>query len=294
MDDQLLKGLGRFEYDEIDAYNASLLLHGLESLSQLRCAKQGELTLSKHTSDAKTVGTLAHAAVLEPDRNLDEELIPSLLREGTTEHIIVPPEIRSRRGKAWEEFCEEHADKTILRQRDIDDAKERNKIAYKVRDAVFSHEFSSELLGRCKEYELTLICTDSGILCKGRADAVGPGLLVDLKTTAAIGNSAFGRQVGNFHYGERMALYRRWLRKITGDPIDEVWLIAVKNKDNFDVAPTRVPPEYLDQGEKRMLPVLQGLAWSIENERWPGICPQFRELHIHNWDMDDDEVELTA
>lgn len=283
----ILRDLRRQQYDQIWAMNATLLLKGRLSPKHLRSAITS--TTPEEASDAKRLGTISHAAVFEPDVDLDAELMPSLLEPGTTEWVIQPGDIKVRRGKKWEEFAEAHAGQTILTEKKIDEAREQNKVAYKIRDAIHAHPRAVQLLEWCSEYELTGLCVDCGVPCKFRIDG-GPEILLDLKTTRSIDNHAFGKQCANLGYGFRLACYRRWLAKIFGEPVEEIWMIAVENVEPFDVAPRKVPDEFLDQNEPLLLKQLQGYQHAKQHDQWPGVCPDWEPLVIPLWAMSDDEV----
>lgn len=98
------------EYHRHPAYSKTRLSCFAES-RRLYQAIHVDGSITPKSSDAKDLGSFAHAAILEPDR-----------LEG--EFIRIPPEVLTKDGKragnAWKQFAAEHADQTLLKERDWD------------------------------------------------------------------------------------------------------------------------------------------------------------------------------
>lgn len=118
----------------------------------------------------------------------------------------------TRKGKEWEAFQSENADKLIIRKSDFDEVRQGALIA------AACPEIRS-LLADC-EIEAALLWNEQSILCKGLVDAVskttahGTVNIPDLKTSARIDEQSAVRTVQSLHYRQKMALYRRAVSKI--------------------------------------------------------------------------------
>jgi hypothetical protein len=122
--------------------------------------------------------------------------------------VMIPESVLTangqRRGKAWEAFRAQHADRVLLRPRDA-------AIVAEVREACYRHPTARRLLefdgGGRSEHVLHWTHDETGTPCRGRADRLTPAFIADLKTTSLADLDAFGRKAYDFGYHRQAAFY---------------------------------------------------------------------------------------
>ena len=270
------------DYCEIIALNPSLILKARKSLKHFKWHLDNP---SDKTTDALRLGTLSHAAILEPDRDLLSMVEESLLEPGKPTMVIWSG--GRRYGKAWNDFQEEHKHQTIVTQKMLDDAHALCAEALLMADAVHDHKFAMSLLDKC-EFEVAAFTDYEGQSVKGRLDAYKPGCIPDLKTSKDVSARPFGNDAAKFNYHVRLGCYKEFVTRITGQ-VPECWLIAVEKEPPYDVVCYRVDDAVTEWGWKIAADLLNQIKWGYENGKWPGINDGFDELHFPNWAMPNDE-----
>ena len=276
----------RAEYDSLPFVNPSLLMYATKSLKHFRAAQLGDIT--SDTSDAKQLGDFSHKALLEPHIDLTKEVKRQMLEPGTTDFAIWTGKVRN--GRAWAEFQEDNAEKTIIRQQDLDAAYDRAKTAITVSKAVLANTTAAALLEGTKT-EQTVTCELCEVMCKGRMDAYKPGVIVDLKTCRDPSNYAFGKQCAQLRYNVRLGCYRAFVEAVNGQR-PEVWLIAAETSPPYDVAVYRPPEQFLDNGWLVAEKALKAIAEAERTDYWPGVCESSEILYVPNWAMEEQEADL--
>jgi len=260
----VLTDLSWTEYLSLPGLNPSKIVPGIKSMLHLTAAGAAA---EKPNRDS-IVGSVCHCLVFEPER-LHERYA---LYQGKT-----------RRGKEWDAFCEANPGKEFVKANEFEQAQ-------RIRDAVLGNKLALEYI-RNTEHEVSVLCEDFGVQCKGRIDGLGSHLLVDLKTTPNIEMFAFGRVFANLRYAVKLACYKRWAEKVTSRFIDQVVLITVENKAPFDVAVVPVPLAVLENAWPLAESVIRQVPDCIRADRWPGIADgELYELHVPNWAMSEDEI----
>jgi len=228
----------------------------------------------KKATDAMALGSLAHAMILEPETVAD-----AFVRQ--------PDEIKQRRGSAWDGFCAEAGDRTIVRADDY-------RRAEGMRRAVEGHPVARRLLsGRT---EVSAFWTDQGVRLKARADALPEDgtvpllgedgevmeypcsrVIVDLKTT----RSADIRQwttwaLERFGYHYQAGHYRRVL-EACGEARERFVFVVVESEARIlgdDGEPAHVVEVYemrlstLSVGEMKAAGAVRKVAACQETGAW--------------------------
>ena len=202
-----------------------------------------------------TVGTAIHCALLEPDKFA-----------GT------------RRGKAWDEWQEEHPGVESLKPAEA----ERVRLSAA---AVRGHRVASRLLDGCRvEESTTWTDPDTGLACKGRLDAIAPHYVVDLKSTRDPSPRAFERSASDMLYHGQLGFYADGAvvsGKVTG--CAPPYIIAVQSAEPYDCAVYQLTPETLAAGRALYRSLMRRLQQCIEADFWPGVCPDLEQLELPPW-----------
>jgi exodeoxyribonuclease VIII len=241
------------DYSAATGLNWSSLKHLARSPLHYRWAKDHETP----ETDAMIVGRAIHTACLEPMQFLRRYA----LWEGGV-----------RRGSAWEEFAEANAGKTILREQDYARVEAIGK-------AVRGHEAASAVLAGC-EYERAILWTRNGRACKARLDAIKPGTVADLKSTADL--SRFAGAVARYLYHGQLAWYREAAISLGMDP-PKCIMIAVETREPYDVGVFCASDAMLAEGDALIDRLLSVLADCEASGSWPGACPLIAELDLPAW-----------
>lgn len=264
------------DYASIDATNISRLKELRRSPQHYRWA----LTHAK-VSNALTLGTATHVAVLEPERYASEFAIWS----NRTDAGKMSP----RNGKTWDAFRELHAGRTILT---ADEAGESNAIAAAVR----ADETAMKYLAT-GEPEVTMEWDEDGRPCKGRVDWIthieSEPYLVGLKTTRDCRHFAFGAQAAKLEYGMQWSFYYDGFIAITGKT-PKVIEIVVESTAPYAVATYRIENDILLQGRDNYRELLKVLRECEESDEWPGpvVGEQILTMPTYYYKIDDDIADL--
>lgn len=253
----VIPGQSRDEYDASRRVNWSTLRHIARSPQHYLHA----LRAPHEETDAMRLGSAVHTAILEP------ETFP--------ERYVVWTGGR-RYGKAWDDFCAEHAGRDILTQ-----AQYEQCVAMQA--AVHAHPVAAGLV-RGGQAEVSVEWTDSetGIECKGRIDYIREDCIVDLKTARDASPDGFGRAAWNLDYIAQLAWYRDGYAAATGRELP-VRFIVVENSEPHVVAVYDMPEHILEIGRETYEDLLGRLQECQRSGRWPGYSDEAMELELPRW-----------
>ncbi len=218
-------------------------------------------------SPAMRFGTLAHLAVLEPDRfNSECIVLPTLDR-------------RTKAGKeAWEEFQANHPDQELL-------TNDEHTHITAIRDAVRAHPIARKLLDQIDQVEASTFWTDpaTGVECRCRPDAIlGNGMLIDLKTTDDAG-PGFHRSVAKYRYHVQAAFYGDGMGGMEERPMV---FIAVEKKAPYLVSCNIIGPDSLVAGREAYRRNLDTYAKCVESGIWPGYPDAIQTINLPDWELE--------
>lgn len=164
---------------------------------------------------AMVFGTLAHLALLEPQR--------------FNESFAFKPDVdgRTKAGKAeWEAFRAGLGDRTAVSK---DDWALACRMAYEVNRVPFGRK----LLGGDHERVFRWVDPDTGEECKIRVDALfmvgGIPVIIDYKTTTDASTDAFSRKCLNLGYDFQAGMYCEGVERVTG--VRPRFVFIVQEKD---------------------------------------------------------------
>lgn len=237
------------EYQAIDALNPSLVLHMRQSALEMDYYR----THPKPETTGMRLGTLIHLAVLEPERFQNQVVVWN----------------GARRGKLYNDFCDENEGKSIL-------SDDEYATCLHICLAIEQHPVAGDLLGRGDtegEFEVSMVWNDyhTGLLCKTRIDLLTPGVITDLKTTKGkvADEFALRRTASTFGYHIAMGARQDAVNTLTGVAPD-CKLIFVEQNPPHDVVVKTVNDAVLSQGQDIWYKLLGQVAECEKNGVWPG------------------------
>jgi len=220
-----------------------------------------ERRVAKTETKAMLLGTLAHLAILEPNK-LDGAFV--VRPAGMT--------FTTKEGKEWKAA---QSDTPILDQSEAD-------TLYGMRDAVAAHEAASALL-KGADYEVSLWAEHptTGLPIKGRVDALGAGIIADVKTCEDASPSGFAASAARLFYDLSAAHYMG-LADLCGRPADTFWWIAVEKAAPYAVAVYQPSEEIMARGMRLAEQALARIAACCEAQEWPAY-PASAVLQFPAW-----------
>jgi hypothetical protein len=269
-DVEIIRGMPIADYLAIPAASASALhMLGTKSPAHLKAQREQP----REQTDALTLGTAAHVAILEPG------LFAS--------HFAVGP-VDDRRVKDWKAFAAECADAGIGALRPMDMA-----VIDAMKASVMAHEAARYLLDRACDAELTVTWIDATtqVVCKARIDALVPeaAATVELKTAFDAGRSGFERAIWNHGYYTQGAWYIGAANRIPERSVEYVnhAIIALEKEPPYAVNAFLVRDEAIQAGRERLDRWLKRYAECEAAGEWPcesaEYSPRFMDITLPPW-----------
>ena len=133
-----------------------------------------------------------------------------------------------------------------------------------MRDAVIANDQARRTI-HAGEKQVSMVWRDeaTGILCKGRADLVLPGCIVDLKTARDASPDEFSRALARFGYHVQGHAYCTAWEQLRGEPMGFSFIV-VENGDVPAVALYELAPAALTIGGLVWRRALDRVAWWIQ------------------------------
>ena len=277
----IYRELTRDEYERIDAVNQSRLKAFARSAAHGRHA----MLNPKLPTDAMSVGTALHMAVLEPERF-------------KAEYVVAPKcDRRTNAGKAeWASFQAANAARSLLNPDEMESC-----IAMSA--ALHVHPLAGPLLRAPGVSEVAAVWKDSetGLLCKGRLDKltrfVGQNLIIDVKSTRNAQppeqdehSCLFGADALKLGYLFQAAFYLDGLAAL--QPAERgYWILAVENEAPHAVAVYELPDEAIEYGRTEYRRALKRYADAKRTDCYPGYHEGKHILNLPRWARQTMEVE---
>lgn len=210
-------------------------------------------------------GRGVHCALLEPD-------------EFDLRYIVYDGK-RDARVKAYQEFLAEHPGVDPIKQHERD-----SMLA--AADSVRRHPVAWGILKHCRyEESLTWTDADTGLLCRGRLDAICPEYIADLKTSRDISPRAFPRDCARYMvHGQVGGMYQHGatvLRLIDGTV--SPYIVAVDTEPPHDVAAYQMSAEDVAAGRQLVVSLMRQLEACIASGIWLGQVPDLQQLQLPPW-----------
>ena len=223
----------------------------------------------REPSKAMMLGTMAHVAVLEPQK-LDAAFVEKPEgKEG---------DFRTKEGKEW---------KAKMGNTPILDADEARAVRG-IRDSIAANRAARDLLAETQSEVALFAEHRSSLWIKGRVDALKvvddmESVIVDVKTTSAGADYlTFSRQAASLNYHVSAAWYCH-LAGLNGLPPARFYWIAVEVAPPYAVAVYEIHPDALDLGVGMMNDALELIAQCEDAGVWPGYAPEVQCLNLPSW-----------
>jgi hypothetical protein len=137
-------------------------------------------------------------------------------------------------------------------------------------EALANHRLASMLLAR-GDAEVSAFAPDpaTGVMRRGRADWVSPGVITDYKTAASADPGAFARAAASFGYHMQAAWYLDLWHDL-GEPIERFAFIVQEKTPPYLVEVIELDEDALDLGRRRNALALQVYRDCRAAGLWPG------------------------
>jgi exodeoxyribonuclease VIII len=218
---------------------------------------------------AMELGTAVHHWILTPDEAVD--------------HVAVIPEDINRRTKAgreaFEEWTKQHEGKTFVSPADS------RRIAG-MAGTVKRHKAAQQHLEAAPNREHSFVWTHgaTGMLCRGRPDAYGPEVIVDLKTAADAQPEAFSRSVHSYYYHLQAFAYLYGLFRLEAVEAGARFVfIVVEKTPPYQVEVYELEPEDIVRGGELYTLALQELKACQEADSWDGDTTLTQTIGLPRW-----------
>jgi len=263
-------GMSDRDYHELPAMRWSTLSAGLTSARALH----HRLHESRADSPALRIGRAVHLRVLQP------EVYAAAVAVVPDEHITASGAMSSSKAaRAWREEAATWAE-SVLSPREADEIEAWARL-------VQAHDGGREPLDRCAHREVTAVWTehdgDGGIIvCKARADMLGPSLLADLKTwspRSAFNARTFGRECWSRNYHAQLGFYARgfaWSGYTTADR----GFLVVNKSHGGDVGALLCDADMNAAGDADAAVALDVLRAALRTDTWEGAMPGVGTLSL--------------
>jgi len=268
----LLFGMSDRDYQELPALRWSTLKLALTSPRHFLHA----LTEPRPDTPALNLGRALHLRVLQPQVYAENvAIVPA-------EHLTASGAMsRKAPALAWLEEANATAE-AVLRPSETEHV-ERLALA------VAKHGAAVELMRECPWREVTAVwheLTPAGlVVCKARADLLGPSMLADLKSWSPRGGlsaHAFGREVWSRSYHAQLAWYSRGIVNAQVQATPDGDLMAQPKRLGFVVVDKGGPGDVMactldddaeEAGRQDARAALEALVVALERDEWPGQQP---------------------
>jgi hypothetical protein len=213
-------------------------------------------------------GTVAHAAVLEPDQ-LDSLFVTS------------PPfALRTVNGRAMrDEFEKEHAGVAILTEDEV-------KAVYAIRDRVHTHPVVSGLFKGGKA-EQSYFAKDprTGQRIKCRPDYLHDNLfaVLDVKTADDASPEGFGRDSAKWKYDISAPWYMDVLEEVCGQMPKHFIFVPIEKKPPYAMGLYYAQPLDIVRARQCMHRHFDRLIKAHEDNKWPDYAEEALPLQLPGW-----------
>lgn len=265
----LYKDVSFQTYASWSAINASTLVPYLQS------AMHGKYTEDhpEETTKAQSLGTAAHAAILEPER-FDTTFVKK---------PAFPNPLRNSSKQAAINFTRaaEAAGQEVVTAAEWD-------LAVGMREKVYMHRTAAEILASPGLREVCLVWIDHeyGVKCKCRIDAMAlwmrHSLIIDLKSIQRALPQDCRNAAARFNYPLKLAWYR--MGAFALDPKERMAsMIFIEQKRPHGVTAWHVAPETMERGHTEARICLDRYVKGLKTGSYPGYDEGLNMLELPKW-----------
>lgn len=167
-------------------------------------------------------------------------------------------------------------------------AKRYDELLEMAGNALANPRFAEVLAGA--NVEQAMFAEIDGIWLRGQADAIGPGVIADVKTTGAKSPEDFARAAFKYGYAMQAAWYQRLARELGLGDCRFVHLVIEKEPPYLSYV-AEMDSLYLTLGQQQMDDAIAIYRRCLESGQWPGYDPDPYILSAPEWALDD-EIEF--
>ena len=193
----------------------------------------------------------------------------------------------ARRGKVWDAFKADNADRTILTEKE-------HREASMIAAAVARYKPAESLLKSPNlRTEVPLYWTDerTGLECKGKADMILEHdeccSVIDLKTVRSVNPRQMASDCARMGYHGQLAHYAAGVEAVTGKPVVGVALLCVEGTAPHDAGLFWLDPVSRDVGRRLRERLMQSVADASREQHWPGQVPAEMDIRLPEWAQDE-------
>ena len=128
-----------------------------------------------------------------------------------------------------------------------------------------------------------------GVKCKAKADAIGDGVVIDLKTTIDAAPHEFQRSIATFGYFRQAAHYLDGYEATKGERAKDFIFVAVESQPPHAFALYRLDAASIAAGRLEMKRAAAVYRDCMQSGNWPGYEPGIATLALPRWAMPTDE-----
>jgi exodeoxyribonuclease VIII len=207
-------------------------------------------------------------------------LLHSLILDGKASYHTKPDGVSfvSKEGNAWREA---HQDLPIISQAESDSLQ-------RTAGALLKHPVASKLFGEGRsEVSMFGIHAETNTIIKGRADWIGSGRIVDIKTTADASNKGLSKSIYNFGYHRQAWLYME-LAKQNALDLKQFVFIAIEKGPVPLINVRALSPAAIEQGGIEINSQLRDLAECRRTGIWKDYsADNIGEIDLPTWAYND-------
>lgn len=224
---------------------------------------------------AMAFGSAAHTWILEG-------------MSAVSSSISIAPKVdrRTKAGKlVWADFKDEAESmgKTIISEAD-------SQTIAAMDAAIQASPAGRGVLGAAPEREVSCVWqAEGGLVCRGRPDAYGPKVVVDLKTCQDASAGEFGRTAARYGYHAQAAFYLDGMRGQGIVDKDAVFVfLAVEKESPYGVGVYVMDERQIEAGRARYAPALALYRQCRDSGEWPSYeaSQAIAPLKLPIWAMD--------
>ena len=246
--------------------------HGLMQIERSPMHYRHAIDTPHDPTPAQALGTLAHMAILEPDRY--ERCV----------HVAPEVDRRTKAGKAADqEFRDALADDPDA----VVASQSQHDLARGMADAVRAQPYAAALL-EDGAAEVSMLATDpeTGTPLKSRADWVcgAHQAIVDVKTAKDACDDAFSRAAGTYRYHLQAALYQD-VAALCGLGERAFVFLVVESEPPHGVALYQLEDAAMHAGRVRYQRALERYRECQKTGEWPGYPREIQPLILPKWSM---------
>lgn len=210
----------------------------------------------------------------------DETPLAYRLGSGVHAMILDTPVIKYagiRRGKVWDAFARDHADKTILNEREWYQAQAMSSAVLRRREAM-------QLLFEGTTVEKQIAWSYCNRSCTSIPDARNDSWVSELKTSQTAKPGLFIREGLRFYYHSQLAFYADAIEHETGRRPSNAYIVVVEKSPPYPVTICRVTDRALELGAKINRLWFEQLLICESANHWPGYSDAIVDFDVPDLD----------